>query len=1801
MADASSDSTDADAFDAAEADAAASASPAARWGQRIGAVVGGLGLVLAAAFLVLQTETGATATARLLADQFNPLPGTTLSIERAGGTWLGSLRLEGVRLTRPDSASGGAVEMAAIDTLAVRYQLLPLLRSRLHVERVAVNGPSLSLRQDADSTWDWARVLPPASDEPSRSSVRVEVDEIDVRRGAVAASFFAPNADSTARLFDVRLAAHRLRVGPEISVRLDTLGLAGRVPGDTTDLHLSARGALRPAALRIDTLRLDSPRSHVRAGGSARLPRSPADSLDDVALRLRADPLSFRDVQALLPPLAVDPSESVVLDAEVTGSERRLEARLAAQFRGRGRPERNQPERNRSERNRSERDRPDRPSAARSSPNRTPPNRTPPDRPVQDRGRVSLTASFTPRTTASPTSGPLRYRVDASVEAVTTRLLGLPTDDGPRLTARLEADLRGPRLGRLTGPVRLRVDDTRVGGLRADSLTVDASFREGAAALQAGGAVNGAAVQLTGKARPLDAVPSYRADLRLRDVDLQQIFGAAAPSSQMAGTVRLSGTGLEAADRRLDASLQLGPSRIGRQALSSAEAQARVRPDSAAFSTSVAFPEGGLSATGGVDLFPPYAFTVDTLRARSVNVAALTGDTTASALTASAHLTGRGRSAESLRLGVDVRLDEGRYGSYRAAGGHLNGELRNGRFEGRVETILNGGRWSLTLESRPFAQPLTARVRNGRFAGVDLGAFTSPPPDAGGGRSGTDGGRRMAPTSDSSATATDLSGTFQASVQGADPFAMPSTADASVTATLRPSRIQRQPVESARLEAVFSGGRLTARAALSVPGGGVDLAVEGRPFDPVPSFRISQGRFEALDLGALAGLPGQRTSLSGSLSATLQGTTWNRARGRLRLDVEPSAINRATVSDGRLLVTADSGRADVDARLRTEQSGSMQMTGFAQDLNRAPTYRLTGSAGGLDAGALAGLDAERPVRADTLQWTLDGRGVDPSTLRASATVASGPLQVDRFELSGGRLEGRLRSGILQLDTLSVRSNAVDAAGRGQVAFADTTVRSDFDLVVAVADARPLERLIGLQQFRLTRGRAELHVYGPPGTLRFNGTSTIRRLRSGDLRLSNLDLRFNGAGSLQTGIQQADLRGTLGLFSSPAVVAEDTEVTIGYTPDEIDVQTRLRLDRRRRATLSARLRPHLDASRLTLQSLSARLGANRWQLLQPAEFSYAGPYRLERFLLSSGNQQIAADGRIDPTGRQSFIATVEQVRLDPLAGLFGFPGLGGEVSGSARLSGPADAPRLDGRLDAALTSEGTSVGTLQLDLGYDSLSVSVDAALEHVDGQRLTARGRLPADLRLKRSPPVDTGDRPVSLAVAADGFPIDWIDPFVDPETVRDIGGVLQSDVQIAGTLDDPDLSGTASVREGQAFLPDLGVAYRGARARIAFDGEQARVRDAVVRTTNGGRLEADGTVAFSDLTLGRFDLSLEARTFIGIDTRAYRSAVLDGAFTLRGTTERPVLDGTAEVRRADVFYTEALAQTASELATVSLSSEDRLVLEERFGLRLTAADTTTFDAYEALTMDLSVEIQGDTWLRSDGTPELDVQFRGDLDVSKQAMQDAQVFGTIEVVTARSTVQQFGQEFQITEGTLTFNGDPTLPYLDLAAVYEPRSQGTTNEPSVEITLSLEGRPDELTPQLTSDPPMYTRDILSYLATGRPADQVLGGGGNGGLTANVPRGLAAGFAEDFAANRLGLDVVRFAYSAEGDWYLTVGQYLTPRLYVAVEQSVGSGFADRNALELVPDLTLEYQVTPYMQLRTVRRQSSLRFNVFLEYAY
>ena len=197
------------------------------------------------------------------------------------------------------------------------------------------------------------------------------------------------------------------------------------------------------------------------------------------------------------------------------------------------------------------------------------------------------------------------------------------------------------------------------------------------------------------------------------------------------------------------------------------------------------------------------------------------------------------------------------------------------------------------------------------------------------------------------------------------------------------------------------------------------------------------------------------------------------------------------------------------------------------------------------------------------------------------------------------------------------------------------------------------------------------------------------------------------------------------------------------------------------------------------------------------------------------------------------------------------------------------------------------------------------------------------------------------------------------------------------------------------------------------------------------------------------------------------------------------------------------------------------------------------------------------------------MQLSGELSFEKEPGAEPRVIGTILPIPGRSYVEQWGRRFQLESGQVEFRGPMLEPVMSLAAVYEIPSRRNPGGSEVTIRLAVEGRPDSLRLILGSTPAMDNADIVSYIATGRPAAQSLGSPGTGESISDVGIGLAAdrltATVEELAAETIGLDVVEIRREGPRDAVLVAGRYVSPRLYLGFQQPVTIGSADALAQE------------------------------------
>jgi translocation and assembly module TamB len=1627
------------------------------------------GILVGAGLLVGLYLGGATwAVNRVLAD-VNPYPGTTLRSARVGGNLFRVVRVYDVRLSRPN----GEVAVR-LDSLTVRYDARSLLGGRVVIREARLDGPSVVLTKRPGSKWDLLD-LPrrPSGSKPSGSKAPgVTIERLSITQGSARVRFADSRLDGGHRV--ERLEAEGTAINLAPGIRVGRAALRLRVmPEDGTPawVTLEARGSIQDAHVTLDTLFARSPASVVAAKGTIPLPPGRGRRLDlsRFDLQLGAEPLALGDLRLLKPDL--DRWGTLTLSLDGRGEGNGVALHLTAE---------------------------------------------------SSDGASALVDGFM----TSPGISPMEYRGQVTLRRLDPGLVTLDPDRGDRLSGEVRFGVRGESLDRLDGRARVRLYDSRYRLVRARHLTGDVELTAGRSEIDLDGVLGSVRVAVDGWLRAFDSAPGY---------DLSARVGPAPGGGRSAWIDRLLGRGgsqlllrvvghevdPDLADLRALISVAQGPGVPG--LLDSGSVQVRLAGGAVELRGRVGATGGLVTLRGNGTLGSEPRYRIEGDVAPAMDLAALLGSRTTSALAGTFLLDGQGTRPQTLRGSARISAD-GSYGSHQLARTQLNLGVVGGtaRLTGRA--FLDGASLELGATGRPFAPDRPITVKTLRFRHLDL--------------------TRIAP---GSGLATDLTGTGTFSARG-------SKLDRLVLMgqlALEPSRIGANAIDSGTVAGSLTRGDLDLRLGVVTSAGELSLSGTGRPLDSVPRYAVREATFRDVDLGRLLDVDGLHTRLAGSIRAEGSGRRRDDASFDGTLSLGPSTVNRVAIREGELRAGLAAGRLHLTGRLLGE-GNSVLIDATTEPFARPRPVRLTTVVGLRDLGALLAredLDAGIATR-----LTVEGVWGPRDSMKLAGTLLGsgrfGELSLDSFRTRLG-----LSGGTLTVDTLDVRSNVGAAAAAGTIAlFAPgASGRSALRVHASLSDLAPIGSTLGVPGLGLDSGRVTLSVEGTHDRPALRAEVEGTGLAIGGRRVGVVHGSLRGELAPDRSIGTADGDVMLERLYTPGSPASNVRLRGSYRGAELALRAQVDQYGGRTARLAARAYPGSGQGRVELDTLVARTETENWSLAHPVRITYGEQLRVDDFVFGSGGRRLAVDGDVDREGEQRLRVQIDSFPVGWLADVAGLSTVDGEISGSLALSGPAASPRLTGGLDVALQSRGKAMGRTRARIDWAGRSgLGIDFGLFHPKGDSLRLAGRVPLALSLA----ADSGlvsripEGGLSLDARATDFRLDLLEPLLDPTSVKTLRGRLTVDAQARGSLASPELRGRIDLAEAKVVLPSLGATYDQGRARATLEGQVVRLDQARVRAGDG-RAEAQGAIRLQE-SKAALDLQATLVDFRLADGENLRSTA-SGEVRLDGTSQAPRLRGALDLRNSDLYLQAANGESSAE--EVELTAEDRRTLERRFGV---TADTRRRDALAPWGLALDLKLAENTWVRRRTNPAVAVEVSGQLQVRKEPQQELSVFGTVRPLAGRSFVDFLGRRFEVTSGEVALNGPLDSVRIDVQAEYRADSGGTDAPSSVVITTQVSVDSGRLTVTLGSRPPMSMTDIRSYLATGRPAgtDPTRASDEPDVATtgASLAMGAALGTLAGGAGHQLGFDVIQILQDRAGGQTLVAGKYVSAPLYLGFRQPI-----------------------------------------------
>ena len=381
---------------------------------------------------------------------------------------------------------------------------------------------------------------------------------------------------------------------------------------------------------------------------------------------------------------------------------------------------------------------------------------------------------------------------------------------------------------------------------------------------------------------------------------------------------------------------------------------------------------------------------------------------------------------------------------------------------------------------------------------------------------------------------------------------------------------------------------------------------------------------------------------------------------------------------------------------------------------------------------------------------------------------------------------------------------------------------------------------------------------------------------------------------------------------------------------------------------------------------------------------------------------------------------------------------------------------------------------------------------------------------------------------------------------VEELKGELQLDLEAHGTLAQPQLQGSLTLQQGAVLVPAAGIRLQDMELRIWSDAEPGLKLSGGLRSGPAGKLGIEGRLLWpQDARQWRLALAAQGQQLLVADTPQAQVRVSPD-LKLAAQAGRVDLSGTLVVPYARI--------QPRDFGGAQGPSGDVVRLDQEQG------KAPRWDLYS----DVRLELGEDVRFKGFG---LQGFVRGALGLRDEPRRPTRARGVLAVHEGR--YRMYGQDLNIATGRLLFNDSPLdNPGLDIRAT---RKVG-------EVLAGIRVGGVLLEPELNlySDPAMSDSDTLSYLLLGRPLAQASGSEGATLMQAASAAGLSGGeWLAEQIGSRFGLDEVSVGGDNLEQTALSVGKYLSPRLYV--NYSVG-------LLQPINTLRVRYQMSRRWAVQT-----------------
>ena len=558
--------------------------------------------------------------------------------------------------------------------------------------------------------------------------------------------------------------------------------------------------------------------------------------------------------------------------------------------------------------------------------------------------------------------------------------------------------------------------------------------------------------------------------------------------------------------------------------------------------------------------------------------------------------------------------------------------------------------------------------------------------------------------------------------------------------------------------------------------------------------------------------------------------------------------------------------------------------------------------------------------------------------------------------------------------------------------------------------------------------------------------------------------------------------------------------------------------------------------------------------------------------------VSLDATLGPVAIADLQAATQPLDLDP-ADIP--PKLSGSLQGKIAASGTLHDPKVKLETQVrGLGSQGYPTGQVEMKFNYASARETLDLLMKSTNGGQVHVAANAPLDL----SYPAVTNAKnlsttPVTASLEAKDFDVAFLSNITS--AVERLGGLIEAQAQLHGTLQSPALLGQLEWKDGTLFTHGSGD-FKFIHLLASGDNNHVDLKELTAKSGQGtAKLSAhaerngSGFKLHAQADLGKFPVMSDGQLMATLSLRTTADAETAGSqVTVKSVNIPEAHILLPDVHRKDLQKLEdptdvLLTLNGKPVHSSSSKKAEKKARQSGTGGAGTAGVSPPPAESGGTKMTLFVDAPRNLWIQGN---DIDTEIGFSDGFRVEYDREPKIFGDVNVIRGRLDV--VGRRFDLEKDSkVSFTGPILEPNLNVSAQYKNETE------QIRVYIKAQGQADKLALHPTSDPPLPETEIYTLLATGHTSMRHgTGQSSPSGQAASLVGGVAATQLKKTLASKLPLDVLSIQAGDNGlsGSKLEAGTYVNDRFYVGFTGRIG---ADPMRGENANEVDLEYQLSKY----------------------